>query len=277
MSKSRLDPAATESDITTAPEPRSASDTTPSERFLREFARSMPARYHELFDDGAMREHAAIAFRRGGAAAHVDIWRDHGEGVFALCIVTDDRAGLLSLISAALVVHDLDVVAAQAYCRPIRGGVSEVVDFFWVRRSPGDPFTDDPDVASIGDVLGALVQGTTTVDDVAARAARARRTRAAGGTRVRFEDGKDEKDGLAVLVIEAWDRPGLLLAMTRSLFEQRVQIMRSEIRTIEGRALNRFELAEFDGRPLGRERRLQVQAEVLAVLEAPTLPVDAEE
>ena len=275
MTKSRPDSVPPPSDVASS---ASSGEASPSDRFLREFARSMPARYHELFDDGAMREHAAIAYRRAGAAAHVDIWREHGEGVFALCIVTDDRAGLLSLISAALVVHDLDVVAAQAYVRPIRGGAAEVVDFFWVRRAPGDPFTDDPDVASIADVLSALVQGTTTVDDVAARAARARRTRAAGGTRVRFEgDGDAGKDGLAVLVIEAWDRPGLLLAMTRSLFEQRVQIMRSEIKTIEGRALNRFELAEFDGRPLGRERRLQVQAEVLAVLEAPTLPTHSEE
>jgi [protein-PII] uridylyltransferase len=267
MPKSRVDPA--------LPVLEDDGETLLPSRFLREFARSLPARYHELFDDVALREHAAIAYRRRIAPAHVEVWgepsepsdaRSANDRVYPLCIVTDDRPGLLSLISAALVVHDLDVVAAQAYCRPIRCGSAEVVDFFWVRRTKSDPFAGDPDVASIADVLGSLVQGTTTVNDVAKRAAHARRARAAGGTRVRF-DG-DDKDGLAVLLIEAWDRPGLLLAMTRSLYEQRVQIMRSEIRTVDGRALNRFELAEFDGLPLGRERRLQVQVEVLAVLES---------
>jgi [protein-PII] uridylyltransferase len=228
----------------------------------------MPSRYHELFEAGDVAAHAGIAYRRDGEAAHVEIWREHGRGVYVLCVVTDDRPGLLSLVSATLVVHDLDVVAAHAYTRPIRGGPSEVVDLFWVKKRDRDPLAGpEPDVRSIAVVLRALVQGTSTIEDIAERAAQERRLRASGGTRVRFEG--DGKDGLAVLAVEAWDRPGLLLAMTRTLFEQDVQILRSEIKTEDGRAINRFELAELDGRPLGRARRLQVQAEVLAALEAP--------
>src|SRR5215831_17937133 len=88
---------------TSAPE----EDDALPERFLRAFDRSMPARYHELFEAADLSEHAAIAYRRASAAAHVEIWREHGKGVFVLCVVTDDRPGLLSLVSAALVVHDL--------------------------------------------------------------------------------------------------------------------------------------------------------------------------
>jgi len=240
----------------------------PSERFLRAFTRSMPGRYHDLFEAADVAEHAAIAHRRAGEAAYVEVWREHGKGIYVVCVVTDDRPGLLSLISATLVVHDLDVVAAHAYTRPIRGAPAEVIDLFWVRKRDVDPLAQpEPNCRSISAVLSALVRGTATIEEIAERAAVERRARASGGTRVRFEG--DEREGLAVLAVEAWDRPGLLLAMTRTLFEQDVQILRSDIKTEEGRASNRFEIAELDGRPLGRARRLQVQAEVLAALEAP--------
>jgi [protein-PII] uridylyltransferase len=251
-----------------APRPPSteASDDAP-ESFVDAFVQSMPPRYRAMFDAQAVRAHAAIAYRRTGLVVRAEVWRTLADGSVAVAIVADDRAGLLSLISAALVVHQLDVVAAQAYGRVLASGVREILDLFWVRRLPGlgaGPI-DSSVIASASAVLRELIEGRVTVEAIARRAAAPRKDPDRASTLVRFEG--DDKEGLAVLTVETVDRPGLLLAMCQALFRLRVQIVRSEVRTIDGRVFNRFEVAEFDGAPVRRVRRMQIQVEVLASLE----------
>jgi hypothetical protein len=81
---------------------------------------------------------------------------------------------------------------------------------------------------------------------------------------VRFEPIDD--DGLAALVVEAPDRPGILLTIALELFQQGAQIARSLVRTSDGRAFNRFEVVEFSGAPLTDERREQIRNAVFAAL-----------
>ena len=99
------------------------------------FAASMPTRYGVLFDPRAIRRHAGIAHRRGKRPAYAEVWRALGDGTAALCVVADDRPGLLSAIAAALVSHRLDVITALVFSRVTSGGDVEAVDFLWVRRS----------------------------------------------------------------------------------------------------------------------------------------------
>jgi UTP:GlnB (protein PII) uridylyltransferase len=247
------------------------------ESFVDDFVASMPERYRSLFDPAVVRAHAAIAYRRAGLVVRAEVWRTLADGSVAIAVVADDRAGLLSLISAALVVHQLDVVAAQAYGRKLAGGGLEVLDLFWVRRLPGvgTGAIDASVIASVSAVLRELIEGRITVDAIARRAAAPRKTPDREATIVRFEG--DDKEGLAVLTVETIDRPGLLLAMCQSLFRLRVQIVRSEVRTIDGRVFNRFEVAEFDGAPVRRVRRMQIQVEVLSSLERTRTPHGAPE
>ena len=241
-----------------------AAARAPTDDVLSTFVDSMPPRYRDHFDLPTARAHAAIVQRRGDRVVSVEAWRTLPDGSVALCIVADDRAGLLSLISGALVFHQLDVVAAQAYGHRSSSGATEVVDLFWVRRLSGKDI-DQELVASITDVLRQLIDGSLTVETIARRAAGDRRAARAASTRVRF-DG-DRKEGLAVLTVETVDRPGLLLAMCQALFALRVQIVRSEVRTIDGQVHNRFEVAEFDGAPVGKLRRMQIQVQVLSAIE----------
>jgi [protein-PII] uridylyltransferase len=231
---------------------------------VSDFLESMPWRYREVFDGPAAREHAAIVARRAGAPAHVELWRRLPRGGAVVCIAADDRPGLLSFISAALVVNHVDVEAAQAYTRV---ETREAVDFFWLRRE-GDVAAPilEADVAPIAEVLCGLVTGALTIDGVAA-AARADRARPAEtSTRVRFDEKTDS--GLAVLTVETSDRPGLLLAVTRALHRARVQILGSEATTKDGRVVDRFTLVELDGAPLRSSRRGVLQVEVLAAIDS---------
>jgi [protein-PII] uridylyltransferase len=228
------------------------------------FAASMPTRYGVLFDPRAIRRHAGIAHRRGKRPAYAEVWRALGDGTAALCVVADDRPGLLSAIAAALVSHQLDVITALVFSRVASSGDVEAVDFLWVRRAASsDTAAIGADEAqSVGEVLSAILAGKISVEEIASRAASA--PPPDPRLDVRF-DAKDE-DGRAVLLVEAPDRPGMLLTIARELFQHGTQIVRSLVRTADGRAYNRFELSEFSGQPLSAERREQVRSAVVAVL-----------
>jgi [protein-PII] uridylyltransferase len=225
----------------------------------------MPSRYALLFDPRTIARHAAAAYRRGSRPAHAEVWRTLPDGSAALCVVALDRPGLLSAIAAALVLHRLDVITALVFSRAMPDGACEAVDLVWVRRaSPTDTAAIDVDeAASIGEVLSAILSGSISVEHIASRAPTVPPPRDES-VHVRFED-VDEGD-LAVLTVDAPDRPGMLLTIALELFQHGAQIARSLVRTVDGRAFNRFELAEFSGAPLSLERRQQVREAVFAAI-----------
>ena len=245
------------------------------------FYASMPPRYRELFDATAAREHEAIIARRQGHPANVELWRRVQGANAIVCVVADDRPGLLSLICAALVAHGMDVIAVQAYTRPSDGiRPAEAVDFFWLRREDTSsraggkagaaPVVAAPilasDIARIGEALRALVIGTLSDDDLL-REGRVPPTRLPGAsTRVTF--GEDPASHSLILTVETFDRPGLLLAITRALFRASVQILGSEATTKDGRVVDRFTLVEQDGSPIRPQKRGILQMEVLSAIES---------
>lgn len=234
--------------------------------FLEAFKRSMPARYGVLFDSRAVGRHAAVAYRRQARPAIVELWRALPDGSAALCIVARDRPGLLSAVAAALVLHRLDVITALVFSRATESAGGEAVDIVWVRRaSPTDAAPIDADEAqSIGEVLCAILSGAISVEQIASRTPSVPPPTDESVV-VRF-DSDDCDRPIATLVVEAPDRPAMLLTITLELFQHGTQIVRSLVRTAEGRAYNRFELTEFSGAPLGSERREQIRAAVFAAL-----------
>jgi [protein-PII] uridylyltransferase len=237
-----------------------------SRAYLDAYVGSMPATYLRLFDETAVEAHAAIVQRRGLAASHVEIWKQLPEGIVAVCVVAEDLIGLLSRISAAVFAHGADVVAAQTYGRVRDDFVMEAIDFLWIRRGPGGRGSIGPlrayDVGRIGETLDALVRRSPSPQ----RTARLVRTAASGhsSTVVDFES---DDSGCTVVNVQADDRPGLLLAITRTLFRERVQILASRVETDAGRAIGRFWVEEIDGSALGRDRRVAVQTSVIEAVD----------
>lgn len=244
--------------------PTNAEPLAPRE-FSDAFVASMPSRYGVLFDPRTIGRHAAVAYRRGTRPAHAEVWRALPDGSAALCVVAIDRPGLLSAVAAALVLHRLDVITALVFSRTLTEDAAEAVDLVWVRRaSPTDTAAIDGDeAASIGEVLSAILSGSISVEHIAARTP-AVPPLADESVRVRFEE--IDEGGLAILTVDAPDRPGMLLTIALELFQHGAQIVRSLVRTVDGRAFNRFELAEFSGGPLSAERRAQVRGAVFAAI-----------
>jgi [protein-PII] uridylyltransferase len=234
---------------------------------FEEFTTSMPTSYRDAFEGDDVEAHAEIVARRSGSATRVEIWKDLPERVVAICIVADDRPGLLSQISAALVALEIDVVSAHAYCRTRPDGSREAIDFLWIRRvaraNGSVGLIRERDVAAIGEMVDALVRGNAKFD-ASVRFARAIRS-ASESTRVLFDDGAG--DGTMVLTVEATDRPGLLLVVTKAIFRAQLQIIGLRATSDGGRAIDRFHLAELDGKPLVQARLLSLQIEIFTALE----------
>jgi len=231
------------------------------ERFLD----SMPEAYRHRHDSREAEVHSSIVNRRGRARVHVElcpgpVQPDSGRWV---CVVTDDRPGLLSLLSAAITAHSLDILAARAYCRPRRDAPDEAIDLFAVRRLKepiSGPLTER-DVAAVRSTIDSLLRGETTVSRLERHGAKTSRPPGAPPTAVYFADSEPD-----LLRVETNDRPGLLLAITLAIFKERLSIIRSHVTTIAGMARDEFHIAEVDGTGLSEARRKLVMEKVRAAV-----------
>ncbi|HKQ70213.1 MAG TPA: hypothetical protein VJT73_12780 [Polyangiaceae bacterium] len=238
----------------------------PTVEFVQAFVDSMPSHYRG-YEPSTIKEHAVVAYTRGRRLVRARAWRRLAGGGVAICVVAADRPGLLSLIAASLTSHDLDVIAAQVYTRKAADGSAEAVDLFWLRRRPlarsHREITDD-EIADVECLLADLMAGDPLAGRLLERSMIEAPHAVPGMTQVRFED---DVDGAAVLVVQTFDRPGLLLTISRCLFCLDVQVIRSDVSTSQGRVFDRFCLIDFDGRSIAAERRSYIESEILAAIE----------
>lgn len=231
---------------------------------LEAFADSMPAAYREAFTAEQVGEHAAISARRGDRVSHLELWRRFSDGLIVLCVVADDRAGLLSNICRVLVAHDLDVLSAQIHNRPRGPLPNEAFDLFWVRQRSGARIASPLDASALerlaADLESALYVASRSTLPPPAQAARF--FGASTPPRVFFNSSALRR-GRYVLVVEVLDCPGLLLAISLALHRVGVQILGSDVRTEGGVARDCFELANPSGTTFSAERLAAIRQTVV--------------
>lgn len=231
------------------------------------FAASLPKGYRDNFDPLSVAQHARTAMERESAPANVGTFASPRRSEPALCVVADDKPGLLAIISAALVACGLDVIEAEAYTRVRDDQQREALDVFWVR--PVAPALRGRElgrdvIEQLKKVLIGLLEGKLD------------RRRLSDGTRhpptpgsvettVRFLETADGDFG--TLEVETGDRSGLLLALSQALYEQGVQIIGSQVKTRGQRVFDRFHVVERNGAPIGPERRLAIQVAVISAID----------
>jgi UTP:GlnB (protein PII) uridylyltransferase len=230
----------------------------------RAFGDSMPSAYREAFTAEQIREHASISERRGERVSHLELWRAFPDGLNVLCVVADDRPGLLSNVCRVLVAHDLEVLSAQIYCRSRRGLPLEAFDLFWVRAS-GNRRAESPlDEASLESVAADLESALYVASRSTLPPAGARPSVLGPLTPPRvFFNTSSLRRGQYVLVVEALDCPGLLLAISLALHRAGVQIVGSDVRTEGNLARDCFELRAPAGGPFSSERLAAIRQAVV--------------
>ncbi|HVJ17179.1 MAG TPA: hypothetical protein VM686_17185 [Polyangiaceae bacterium] len=233
---------------------------------LPAFSASLPESYRRNFAPTAVAQHAVLARHREGTRPEVGIFTSDRPGT-ALCVIAEDRPGLLATISAALVLCDLDVIEAEAYTRRMDGAHNEAVDVFWVRyRDPArrSKLIEQATVERLREVLADLIEGKLSTPPPAMPGVPVA-TPSTAETVVRFIEGED--GSFTTLEVETGDRSGLLLSLSQALFKQRVQIVASQVKTVNNRVYDRFSIVEFDSKPISPARRLEIQVAVLTAID----------
>jgi UTP:GlnB (protein PII) uridylyltransferase len=228
---------------------------------MNQFAATMPDAYGRLYRPSEVAEHAAIVSRRGAQRVHAELWQS-AKGPL-LCVVAEDRPGLLALVTDALLAQGMGIQSARAFCRVVAKDKDEAVDFLELRALG----TDDVAAPLDGDGLRAFAESLNDLiaDDMARRtAASAPRAESKQATRAYFER-QSLADGCYLLVVDAPDSDGLLHAVSSALHAEGMRIIACEIRTVEGRARDRFEVEPSSLRTLNDSELCDIQ---LAVLDA---------
>ena len=239
----------------------------PSPLQLQHFAESLPDSYRANFSWPIIREHVALSVARRPGTPAVGVCSATRLPGTALSVIADDRPGLLATISAAFVRENLDVIGAEAYTRILPNHAREALDVFWVQRlgaeDPRRPLSTG-DIARLEQTLAGMLADQLEPLNRAASVPPAK----PGGiveANVRFVEDKEGQ--LSWLEVETGDRAGLLLTLSRALFDQKVQIESCHVRTKAGRVSDKFAITELNDDPIGSERRLQIQVAVLAAIQ----------
>lgn len=236
-----------------------------TEELAHAFARTLPRSYTQRFGDKVIAGHATTAAQRGDALANVGPLDATDPSVIGMCVVAEDRAGLLSLISDSFTRTGLDVVSAVGYTRKVPDRSAEAVDFFWLARQNGviGPLQLQ-EIEHVRETLLHLLAGELPPPPLYRGPGRH------GETSIRFIENANGK--LCTLELETADASGLLRVITAALFAQGVRINGCKLTTHNGRVLDRFTVTELDGSVISPERRLQIQVAVISALEFPSVP-----
>jgi [protein-PII] uridylyltransferase len=234
---------------------------------------SMPERYLLANVPESIVQHAQVVLDRRGRAAHVGLVRSRHPEAAELCVVADDRPGLLASIAAAITASRLEVLAAQVYSRPLgpprRGGAGprlEAVDVFWVRDRDGG--TDGvgqalPRLArDLEDVCAGKVEPAALIRE---RTGSSSPWRERPSPAVPTEILMDDRASPVHTIVEVFakDRPGLLFRLAYALHELGLSISLSKINTEGMRVADVFYVCERDGGKILRGPRSKEVHEAL--------------
>jgi [protein-PII] uridylyltransferase len=234
---------------------------------------SMPERYLLANVPESIVQHARVVLERAGRAAHVGRVHSRHPEAAELCVVADDRPGLLASIAAALTANRLEVLAAQVYSRPVDTGDGateprvEAVDVFWVRDRDGG-------IDGVSEALPRLASDLENVCAGVVEPAQLIRTRTGSSSpwrerpspAVPTEILMDDRAAPRHTIVEVFakDSPGLLFRLAHALHDLGLSIALSKINTEGMRVADVFYVSELDGNKIVRGSRSKEVQEALA-------------
>jgi [protein-PII] uridylyltransferase len=227
---------------------------------------SLPERYVVANPPQSIVEHAAVIASRGSRSAHIARVPSRHAGVAELCVVADDRPGLLASIAAAITASRLEVLGAQVYSHPV-GAEREALDLFWVRDRDGGVDGVDRALPRLASDLEEVCSGRISAADLLQRRTGStspwrERPSPAVPTEVLFDDRASPRH--TVIEVYAKDRPGLLYRLASTLQESGLSIKLSKINTEGHRVADVFYVNELDGSKVAQGPRRQAIRDALA-------------
>jgi [protein-PII] uridylyltransferase len=220
----------------------------PTER-LEVLLESLPERYLLANRPESIAAHALAVAARGSRFVHVvPVPSRHPEAA-ELCIVAEDRPGLLESIAAALTANRLEVLSAEVYSHPV-GAEREALDLFWVRDRDGGTEGVEEALPRLARDLEDVCSGRVTASELLRmRTGSLSPWRDRPSPDVPTEVLFDNRGSPRHTIVEVYakDRRGLLHRLAKALYELRLSITLSKINTEGTRVADVFYVSELDG------------------------------
>ncbi len=245
-----------------------ASPSVP-DAFSQAFLRSMPERYFLATPPATIAAHLEVAYSRGADSFALGLAPDQdlpaASELLELCVVADDRPGLLARIAAALTANRLEVLSAQVYSRTTERG-AEAVDVFSLRdRQEADAEQRERTLRAVRTDLRRLLDDgldpKELVRQYLGRPSTSPRRTPSVTPEVVFDDRASPQH--TVVEVFAKDRPGLLFALSQALSDLGLTIALSKINTEGAKAADVFYVSDLRGDKLPPARFAEVREAIL--------------
>jgi [protein-PII] uridylyltransferase len=210
---------------------------------------ALPERYLLANRPESIVQHAHVVHERAGRGACVARVPSRHPEAAELCIVADDRPGLLAGIAAALTASRLEVLTAEVYSHPV-GAEREALDLFWVRDRDGGTAGVEAVLPRLARDLEDVCAGRVTPAELlrmrtGSASPWRERPSPAVPTEILFDDRASPRH--TIVEVYAKDRPGLLYTVAQVLHELGLSIALSKINTEGTRVADVFYVRELDG------------------------------
>jgi [protein-PII] uridylyltransferase len=211
--------------------------------------RGFPDRYFAENEAGRIATHIKLmrARREADAASIIKVAQQKRVEATEMVLAAVDVPGLLAEVAGVLHANRIDVLDAAIYSRDAAADEpGEALDIFLVRDGYGRAVTDEGRWRKIREDLEAVISGRVKVETLVA--ARAKNDSVASWkvpevpTEIKI-DNQVSRDFTVVELITG-DRPGVLYAIARTLFDEGLDIHRSKIATEANRVVDTFYLRD---------------------------------
>ncbi len=238
---------------------------------LEAFVDEMPERYVLAHPVDVIRAHARAARDRGDKPVHVASFPGPTQDSAEILVLTDDRAGLLADIAAALSANRIEITAAQIYARQRKGRPREAVDILHVRPSGRiqEPIESQEVAKATRDIEGVLC-GTISAEQLLGKRTKlpAWAKRKGPDVKTRVVIDNDVSRRYTVVDVYARDHVGLLYAIAHELHQGGLSIALSKVNTEGLKAADVFYVETAEGRKLDPERCEALRQKLVDAIEA---------
>ena len=227
-----------------------------STAFLEHFLSALPERYLYANESSAIIEHVRFAEKAQASSPSIKVLSTSDPYV-ELCVVADDRPGLLAMITAALAHAKFKVFSAQIYSWVGTDGRSRSLDMFWVRSGREADATVRL-VPSLERDLGMVIAGTLDPEELATGTRGQARWSVRPTPPVATKVNVDNRSATHHTVIEVItrDRRALLFWLSSTLQHAGLSISFAKINTEGERVADVFYVTDESGNKLQDEARI---------------------
>ena len=228
-----------------------------SDAYWLNFAQEVQWRHAAMMDD--------MVSQTGEASLALDISADVLRDCSEVTLICQDHPGLFARLSGACAVAGLSIYDARI--TTTNDGMA--VDTLHVGHSENPGPLDAQQVARVRETIGTVLSGELRVPERLERVATGKQIEAFDITpQVKLDNNLS--DEASVIEVSGLDRPGLLYALVRELYNLNVSVLASRVATFGERAVDVFYVTNLTGGKITRKaRQTQVSEALLGVIDNP--------